>query len=241
MLSKNKRLLIVFAAYCVLMYLLFLLVDRAILPSVTAGNATISVPSVVGQQLANAKKTMDSRELQLEVAKEIYNEKVPIGCVVTQVPPPQSIVKEGRFIYVTVSKGRELVSVPYVTGLEQRTAKINLMKSGLELGTITYAFNDGTDKDKIISQSPKGGSKISYGNQVNIVISKGSETQIKAPSLIGLSLAEATRLIEESGLSVGTISHKPDGTYLPGIISSQIPNPGEILAAGSVVDLTVAE
>jgi serine/threonine-protein kinase len=223
------------------MYLLYLAVDRAFLPSITSGTAAIEVPKVIGMQLDAAQKAIINRGLRIEVAKEVYNESVPLGSVVTQVPVAKSIVKEGRYIFVTISKGKELIAVPHIVGLNQRTAKINLMRVGLELGNTTYDFSDDIGKDTIISQSSKPGAKLPYGEYVHIVISKGSEKQIKIPSLIGLTLTEAMQLLKESDLILGTVEHKPDGTFLPDIVIKQFPLSGEIVQPESTVNVTITK
>jgi serine/threonine-protein kinase len=215
-------------------------IDRVFLPNIVSGSATIEVPKITGMKFDDAQKIINSKGLDIEIAKEVYNESLPAGSVVTQVPVAESVVKKGRYIFVTISKGKELVKVPYIMGLLQRTAKINLMQSGFELGNITYDFSENVGKDMIISQSHKPGARIPYGEKINIVISKGSEKQIKIPSLIGLSLSEATKLLNESDL-IFNVSYRPDGTFLPDIVIEQSPNPGEIATSETTINITVTK
>jgi serine/threonine-protein kinase len=212
------------------------------LPNIISGSATIEVPKIVGMKYSSAQKIISSGGLELEIAKEVYNESFPAGFIITQVPVAKSIVKAGRYIFVTVSKGKELVPVPYVTGLVQRTAKINLMKAGFEFGNITYEFDENVGKDMIISQSHKPGAKIPYGERIDVVISKGPERQIKVPFLIGLLATEAIKLLNESGLVLGNITYIYDGTYLPdaNIVVEQSHQPGEIVVPETVINITVA-
>ena len=221
------------------MYLVYVAIDRILLPNIVSGSAIIEVPKITGMSYNSAQKVIKGKGLDIEVAKEVYNESLPVGSVVTQVPVAESVVKAGRCIFVTVSKGKELVQVPYITGLMPRAAKINLMKAGFEIGEVVYVFNDNIGKDIIISQSHKAGAKIPYGEKINLIISKGPEKQIKVPLLIGLSLVEATILLSESGLSVKNITYVPDGTYLSDIVIGQSPNPGEIVTPETLINITV--
>jgi serine/threonine-protein kinase len=218
-----------------------LLVDRVILPEITSGEATISVPNVSGKSLDAAKLTIESKGLKIEVAKEVYSVDVRTGQIVNQLPASGSIVKKGRSIYVTVSKGKELVPVPYITGLLLRTAKINLMKAGLDIGDVTYDYSESIGKDTIISQSISPTTKVPYGEHVSVVISKGTDDQSKIPSLIGLSAADAKLLIEESGFVLGTTEYKSDATYLPDVVVGQFPHPGDIAAGATVVNITITK
>ena len=224
-----------------LIYLVYLAIDRMILPNIVSGAATIEVPKVTGMSYNLAQQLIREKGLAIEVAKEVYNESLPAGAVVTQVPVSESVVKAGRCIFVTISKGKELVAVPYIMGLMPRAAKINLMKSGFEVGDVTHEFNDNIAKDVIISQSHKPGAKIPYGEKINIIISKGPEKQIKIPLLVGLSLAEATILLSESGLTLRGVQYTPDGTYLPDIVIDQSHNPGEIVTPETIITVTVAK
>jgi serine/threonine-protein kinase len=239
--SKKWRILIVFVGYCLLIFLVLWAIDGLILPSITSGTANKTVPRLAGLSLQKAQRTISSKGLVIEIAKEIYNEKAPIGTVITQMPAANSIVKEGRIIYVTVSKGKELVSVPSLSGLQQRAAKINLMKVGLELGKISYEFSDKYGKDTIVAQSSQAGTKVQYGDHINITISKGYEIQIKIPSLIGLSFTEAKELLTELGLTLGTLDYKPDGTYLPDVVINQFPLPGGVAVPEQSVNLTITK
>ena len=240
-LNRIWRLLIIFLAYTLLIYGVYLAIDRIFLPKIVSGSATIEVPKITGVKLNDAQKIIRNKGLELEIAKEVYNESLPAGFVVTQIPVAESIVKKGRYVFVTISKGKEIVQVPYIMGMRQRAASINLIQAGFELGNVSFEFSENVGKDMIISQSHKPGARIPYGEKINIVISKGSKKQIKIPFLIGLSLSEATKLLNESDLILGNISYQPDGTYLPDVVIEQSPNPGETATPATVINITVTK
>jgi len=240
-LNRIWRLLIVFVAYSLLIYGLYLAIDRVFLPNIVSGSATIEVPKITGMSFGDAQKIIKNKGLVIEVAKEVYNESLPAGSVVTQLPVAASTVKKGRYIFVTISKGKELVQVPYIMGLRQRPASINLMQAGFELGKVSLEFSETVAKDMVISQSHKPGSKIPFGNKIDIVVSKGSEKQTKVPTLIGLSYLEAIKLLHESDLILGTVSYRSDGTFIPDVVVEQSPNPGETATPETVINITVTK
>lgn len=241
MLSRGIRIFILIIVYLLLLFLILMIVDRFILPSMTSGQATISVPNVIGLNENTAKKQIQNKKLIFEIDKKIFNDKVPEGAIISQVPLPRSLVKEGRFIYVTISKGKELVSVPFIQGQTSRNAKLNLMKVGLEVGKIDYDFNENVDKDVIIHQSVSPGKKIQYGSKVNIVISKGPEIQLKVPMLIGLTEFEAVALINESGLTLEHTEYRRDNTFYPNFVIDQIPPAGTIASPNTTIKIIVTE
>ena len=241
MLSRETRIFIVVALYLLTLFLVLMVIDRFILPSMTSGQATIRVPNVIGEPEDKARKQIQSRNLTFEIDKRLYSDKIPEGSIISQVPLPRSLVKEKRFVYVTVSKGRELVKVPYITGQSSRNAKLNLMKLGLEIGKIDYEFSDVVGKDTIIRQSISAGKNVPFGSQVNIIISKGAEFQLKVPMLIGLSEYEAVSLINESGLTLENIEYRQDNTYFSNVVIEQIPSPGTTATPQTIIKIVIAE
>jgi len=241
MLSRGTRILILIVVYILFLFLALVVIDKLVLPSMTSGQATINVPNVIGQSEQIARRQIQSKNLTFEIDKKLYSDKVPEGCIISQIPLPKSLVKEGRFVYVTVSKGKELVKVPYITGQTSRNAKLNLMKVGLEVGKIEYIFSETVGKDTIIKQSISAGKEVPFGNQINIVVSKGTEIQLKVPMLIGLSELEAISLLNESGLSLGQSEIRKDNTFMPNYVIDQIPPPGTIAGPNTIIKIIVAE
>ena len=160
MIGKGIRISILTVVYLLLLALVLILIDNFVLPSMTSGQATISVPYVVGKNVEFAKKEIIKRNLKFEIDKEQYSDKIPAGTIISQIPSSKSLVKKGRFIYVTVSKGEELVIVPYIKGQVSRNAKINLMKVGLDIGNIDYKFSETVGKDTILLQSIPSNLKV---------------------------------------------------------------------------------
>ena len=237
-LSRKWRLLIVFVCYLLLLYVVYFAIDRIFLPKVTAAQSVI-VPNIIGKNFDDARKILSNSNLAIKTSKEIYSEKSPAGSIISQIPAVNSLVKTGRLVYVTVSKGKEVVIVPHIAGLSQRTAKLNLMKMGLELGNITYEFSEEMEKDIVISQSKRPGTRIPYGEYVDVVVSKGSELMIKIPYLVGSTYIEAIQIIGESGLKIGRVEYRFDGTYLPDVVIVQSPLPGEIVTPETFINIVV--
>jgi beta-lactam-binding protein with PASTA domain len=58
------------------------------------------------------------------------------------------------------------------------------------------------------------------------------------PDTLGLSVIEATELLESAGLVVGTSTPVPGDL---GVVEGTDPTPGEAVVAGTVVDLLVGD
>lgn len=70
----------------------------------------------------------------------------------------------------------EKVYVPNVTDMKESDAKETLADEGFDVD-IEYDYSDDVDKNRVISQSPKGGDKAEEGSTVTLVVSKGTESK----------------------------------------------------------------
>ena len=74
-----------------------------------------------------------------------------------------------------------------------------------------------------------------------MVLSKGLQTvAITVPNLISLTKEEATKIIEDLSLKVGSISEENSSVFVKGIITAQSPQYNEKIDKNSIVNLTVS-
>lgn len=223
------------------LYLVFLLFDGVIMPSIVHSKELIKVPNLTGKNLDEGIAVIASKKMAYKISHEIYSEEFPSRTIVQQVPYPDSEVKEGRTIYLTVSKGKETVSVPYLISLTISQARIELMKRGLELGEINYDFSETIGKDTIMSQSIFASKYVPYGSVIDITVSQGSNAIIEIPNLVGLWLEEVHYVITENGFELGNITYQSSETFTPNTVISQFPSQGELHPKGTRIDVTVSK
>lgn len=221
--------------------MLAVLTDKLIMPLLVHSAGTIVVPNIIGMSLEESKSLIAERRLQVAGVREVYSDAVERGKIVNQLPYPGAEVKEGRRIYLAVSKGKEIIKMPALYGKTLRDVRLTLMRVGLQLGTITYDFSESVDKDKVMSQSLPTDYNVHYGEAVDIVVSKGSERQITMPNVEGLTLDEAKQLIEEAGLSVNETVYEYDETYYANTVIFQQPLPGETILPETKIILKIAK
>lgn len=163
----------------------------------------IVVPKIIGLDKVDAEKLVKDLKLGFVVASEEYNER-PKGEVIICFPPEGTEMKPDGEVRVTVSKGLESFTVPYVKGLDRISAKAIIEQNGLVLNNVTEEFSDSIAGGIVISQDPSADSLVKKGDKVNLVISKGAEVK-KAivPDLNGLSLNEAERVLQSTNLKLG--------------------------------------
>lgn len=231
----------VVAGYGAALLVLVLIIDYFLMPAIVHSNEKVKVPNVVGKKLDLAELELRRFDLSSEISREIYSEKIPAGNVISQTPNARAEVKAGRPIFLVVSKGKETVPVPYMIGSNMRNARVVLLQRGLEMGRVDYQFSDYYPKDTIISQSIQAGKYVPYGSRLDIVISKGSETQSIVPTLIGYSFEEIHSVLQLNGFVLGTVSYRASETYLPNTVIEQSPNADEQAAPGTAISIVVSK
>ena len=75
-----------------------------------------------------------------------------------------------------VQTGLASTTVPDVVGQPQATASSMIAGAGLALGTVNETPSNTVPPGSVISQSPSGGSRVSTGSTVNLVVSRGPST-----------------------------------------------------------------
>lgn len=221
--------------------LLIVLFNLVIMPWYVGLGDFVRVPNVINKDIVEATKLVEAQGLYVQISGEYYHKDIPEGRIISQLPYPQSQVKEGRRIYFTVSKGRETLRMPSLWGMTLREARIKLMKSGLELADIDYAHTDSAKANVIFSQSIRSETPVSSGQKVNVTISLGPEIiYVTMPELVGLPLETGEQKLMEAGLVLGMISTVKNETFMPNTIVEQLPRAGDSVATGTRINITIS-
>ena len=218
--------------------LIGLIVDQMLLPWTVSFTDTITVPSVVGKNVATATRMLQDAGLAVMEPREQNSATAVRGAVMSQLPYADATVKKGRRIYLTVSKGMRTIRVPSLYGMSVRDARLVLLRVGLVLGDVTYEPHNEVSIDRIAGQGIPSGAEIPADGIINVVVSRGNNS-VRIPSLVGLSLDEARNVLLSAGLSLGSITEKESSAFDPGIILSQTPPADSAVALGSLVDIGV--
>ncbi|HLP17540.1 MAG TPA: PASTA domain-containing protein [Bacteroidota bacterium] len=234
--TAAKYIYIVLGVFAVLLTLL----DMVIMPWYV-NRPTVTIPSVVGMNEEEAIRTLKSLNLEPLRGDTRLDKQVPEGSVVAQNPEAQQVVKEGRRVYLTISGGEKLVTIPSFKGSTMRNAKFTLDRLGLKEGAMSYAVSTEFPEGTIISQEPPQGAHVRHGGFVNFLLSAGASIDsIVVPDLIGKSLTDAQKQLIEKGLTVGNVSYQPSSDLLPNTVIEQLPRALEIVTVEKNIDLVIA-
>jgi serine/threonine-protein kinase len=133
----------------------------------------VRVPDYVGMNQTDAAAILQQKGLGMEVGREVYNPKRPSGTVLSGQPRPDTVVRAGRQILVTVSRGKEPIRMYDFRDLTLDQTKRIMQKHGLRLGQIANQYDDSIPKGYIVNQFPEPGQYFHRYNPINLVVSQG--------------------------------------------------------------------
>lgn len=235
-----RKIAVLALASIVVIAILGAAIDKLVLPFVVSITDTVHVPSVVGRDRTSAEILLRDAGLVVMEPRVQFSATVAAGTVMSQLPYAGATVKEGRRIYITVSKGVETLSMPSLYGATMRDARLTLMRLGLQIGEMSYDTSGSVLAGRVLRQSVPTGSAIASGTLVNLVISRGT-TMVRVPLLVSLSLDEAEQLLRDVGLVPGAMTTITSSAFQAGTIMHQDPPADSLVVVGSTVTFVTAK
>ena len=223
------------------MIILMLIADIIVMPIYTRQGSETEVPNVIDLSLQAAQAELHEAGLDAVQGGEEFDSKRPRGMVINQVPEGGAMVKTGRSVTLTLSKGSASARVPSLEGFTLREARNLLEKEGLQPGGIIW-FTDETRPDGVIIGSvPPVGTVMRLNADVQLVVNRiESNMTISVPNFVGLDLDRARGLAEENYLLIGEIGYAKNQSLLPETVLAQSIPAGQPAKKWSVVDLTIS-
>ncbi len=140
----------------------------AIALTVSRGKELREVPDVVGDSKANAESALSDAGFKSKSSEE-FSDSVDKGKVMRQSPQGGVSVEVGSTVTIVISKGRDLVTVPYVIG-EQEADAIKMIEDAGLTAMVNYQADprDG----EVLTQDPVPDTEVKRGETVNIWVGK---------------------------------------------------------------------
>lgn len=226
-----------------MMLLVFILAAAAFLSAITAMRIAIhgretTMPNLVGLNVSEASKILQSRGLVLRVADRIYSDQ-PMNAVVRQTPTAGLLMKVSQQAHVVLSLGQRQLRIPLLEGNSLRASRIELLRAGLQVGEVSGVTMPNPAVDTVVIQSPKPGAGVATP-RVDVLVSAGPrEPAYVMPHLVGLNENDA-----QHRLDVAQLRRKVNYVSAPqwprGAVVDQSPMGGARLPVSSTIELTVA-
>jgi len=199
------------------------------------GDATASVPFVVGQREDLAVKNILEKGLEPNVNREPH-ETVKIGEVFEQSPDGGVRVDKGGVVDIRVSTGPPKVEVPSLVGKSRDDAFVLLTEAKLKAKPREVFSKE--EPGTVIAQHPVAGEMVLQGSTVQINISKGVQP-LTVPNVVGQQYDSAAGQLQGQGFAVAR--RDVDSSQPKDTVIDQQPKGGSELARGGTVILYVSK
>lgn len=192
------------------------------------GSEQVLVPNVEGKELATALLELQEKELYPKIQLKYTDNPDDAGKILNQNPESGSIVKAGRRVSLTVSRGMILDHVENYIGQNYDDIKINLqtMFTGssrplIVLDEPSYK-SDPSPSGTVLAQEPPEGTVISSPITVKLIVSRGSNFEnTRVPDIKGLDFSGLLQVISSSKIIFDFTAHIADNSEQEGIVTSQ--------------------
>jgi len=196
--------------------------------------ALVAVPNLVDKTQSQATATLNPITTTVSV-REVFSDSFAAGTVVGSEPNAGILIPRGAPVTLLISKGKELVQVPNITGKDLVTASALIVSSRFSVGQVTEWFNSDYPVGTVYSYSGNKGSKLPVGSRVDMKISLGSIPMVK-----GLQETVAKAALEAAGLQIRTTEYKFSSSYSKNEVIEVVPDETEI-GKGSTLKLVVSK
>ena len=226
--------------------LLFILVSVGFLSALIAVRYSVQgrevkLPDLTGKPEAQARQQMQGLGLGFRVEDRIYSPQ-PVGTVVRQSPPGGARIKVGENEHVVLSLGPQKVTIPALEDKSERAARIELLRSGLQLGQETNIYLPGGPQDRVVQQDPPPGTENATSPHVDLLVSLGPPPSAYVmPELTGEPLATAQAKLAAAGLKVTKTTPANVPGALHGTVVEQSPERGQRVDSTVPIELQVAD
>ena len=197
--------------------------------------ATIPIPDVAGQTVAEAKETLKKANFEIGEEKSEASEKVEEGRIIRTDPDAGTGRKEGTKINLVVSSGKQSFQLSNYIGRKSTDVIAELKQKKVPENLIKIEEEESSESEAgtVLRQSPAAGTTydLSKASTITLTVAK-KVTSVAMPSYIGSSL-EFTKNnlvqivgIKEANIEVVEVSTAPAGTA-EGTVVEQSPRAGE--------------
>ena len=196
--------------------------------------ALVPIPNLSDTTKSQAKAQL-SDLTETVIFKEVFSDSFASGTVIGTEPGAGILVPRNSSITILVSKGKELVAVPNLVGLDLVTASAQLIGSRLAVGKVSEWFNSEYPLGVVYSHSGNTDTKVPVSSSINLKVSLGS-----IPVVSGLQLSVAKAALEAAGLMVRKTEYDYSTSVPKGEVLAVVPDEQEV-GKGSSLKLVVSK
>jgi eukaryotic-like serine/threonine-protein kinase len=228
-----------------LLFLAAVLVTVAVVSAITTIRLTIhgrqeTLPSLVGMPVEQARNTVRTLGLGLDVEDRLYSDKIAADAVVSQMPAPGTSIKPRQDVHVLLSLGPQKVSVPDLIGRSLRAARITAVERGLTIGDVAALYWSQDEPYHVVAQDPPPATTDLQSPAVNFLVSLGPiPVAYLCPNFVDKPIGIVRSALQQAGFQNIKVTQAPGA--IQGNILQQLPLPGSKVTPNTVFEFQVAQ
>ena len=210
-------------------------------PSITEEPGNIRMIDVTNKTPEDAETALKALSSKFEITYDetgAYSDEVEEGKVVRQFPSAESEIAEDSKIVLTLSLGSEEIKLDDYEGMSYDKASKELKALGFVVSR-NEVSDDEVSEGKVIKTVPEAGTAVKKGEEIVLVVSKGSE-QVTVPGLFEMTEKDAIEAIKNAGLEVGKIDKSDSEKVEAGLVMYQSYTKGEKVKVGTKIDISIS-
>ena len=216
----------------------FLLVLASLFWIVSKTPATVEIPKVAGQTVAEAKENLKKANFEIGEEKTEASDTVEVGRVIRTDPDAGSSRKEGTKVNLIISSGQQSFKIGNYIGRNSTNVIAELIAKKVPENLIKVVEEESSETEAgfVMKQSLSEGTTYDLSKATPIVLTvakKKKVTTITMPDYIGSKLEFAKNNLKSIGISEDRIEIKEveiaQGVIKEGEIAKQSPAPDEKL------------
>jgi beta-lactam-binding protein with PASTA domain len=239
---RNFKLVILLIAS---MFLLMVLIGFVTFWLSVRGAEEVLVPNVQNKELISALMELQEKELYPRVQVR-YSSDFEKGIIIEQRPSSGTIVRAGRRITLTVSRGPVIDRVEDYVGQKIEDVRIHLQtlfasyRALLKIKEpVSYVF-DAQPAGTILAQEPEPGTVIDSVTELELVVSRGPKGElVEVPDFINMEFQNAIAQLSAANFPFIFSVRRAEAGEKGGVIVSQTPEAKSEVPFGSVIQLTM--
>jgi eukaryotic-like serine/threonine-protein kinase len=222
--SNGRVLVITFVSA----FLLMVLVCLAVFFITVRAPEKVMVPDVTGKDLTTALLELQVKELYPKIQLRYTNTPDDQGKILNQSPDAGAIVKAGRRVTLTVSRG---VVVDHIGGyvgekIDDVRIKLQSLFTGTSRPLVVLADPvykaDQSEAGTILEQDPPEGTKIAEPVTVHLIVSRGPDNErARVPELTGMSVNDVLMVMSHTKIIFDFTFHAVENNEKIGTVITQ--------------------
>jgi len=203
------------------------------------GGGGVAVPDVVGKSLPAARAAVIAAGLDVGTItySGVAEPGIADGLVARQTPAAGTKAASAGTVDLVLA-GREMLSVPDVSGITEAQAVVTLDKAGLTVGSVNVVATTAVAAGVVTSQTPEQGEQAAKGSAVDLWVAQ-APVGVAVPDVSGLKQAAANTALVSAGFVVKVVT-RSSTSVANGIVIDQVPSAGVTAQSGATVTIHVS-